>query len=111
MDAPFAKILSILFGDDFDKLLGILTFLMCFGSLNAWILFSGQIARSASSENMLPKIFKKENKNGAPNASLWIGAIGTIALLFLQKSPIIGDKIAKFLDMSVIIYVALYVGY
>lgn len=106
--APFSKMLIILFGGSFDKVFGILTFIMCYGSLNAWVLFSGQIARSAALEGMMPKSFAKLNKNGSPAKALWCSSIGTIAVLFLQKSPLIGDKISKFLDMSVIIYIALY---
>ncbi len=106
--APFAKVMVVLFGGSFDKLIGILTFIMCYGSLNAWIFFGGQIAKSAAEENMLPSSFKKLNKYGAPGKALWTGTIGTITILFLQKSPMFGDKIGKFLDMSVIIYIVLY---
>jgi APA family basic amino acid/polyamine antiporter len=107
--APFSRILVELFsGHSFDKLIGIITFIMCYGSLNAWVFFSGQIARSAAKEHMFPELFKKLNKNGAPVYALWISALGTIILLFLQKSPLFGDKIGKFVDMSVVIYIALY---
>jgi len=109
IDAPFAKIMVVLFGGSYDKLIGLLTFIMCYGSLNAWVFFSGQIAESAAKENIFPPFFKKLNKYGAPGNALWTGTIGTIIILFLQKSPLFGDKIGKFLDMSVIIYVVLYI--
>lgn len=107
--APFAKVMVVLFGGSFDKLIGFLTFIMCYGSLNAWIFFSGQIAKSAAEENMLPLFFKKLNKYGSPSNALWTGSLGTIVILFLQKSSLFGDKIGKFLDMSVIIYIVLYI--
>lgn len=107
--APFAKVMVVLFGGSFDKLIGFLTFIMCYGSLNAWIFFSGQIAKSAAEENMLPPFFKKLNKYGSPSNALWTGSFGTIVILFLQKSSLFGDKIGKFLDMSVIIYIVLYI--
>ena len=106
--APFAKVMVALFGGSFDKLIGFVTFLMCFGSLNAWVFFSGQIAKSAADENIFPSCFKKLNKFGAPGRALWTGSIGTIVILFLQKSPLFGDKIGRFLDMSVLIYIVLY---
>lgn len=106
--APFAYIMVKLFGNGYDKIIGIVTFLMCAGSLNAWVLFSGQIAETAAASHVFPKIFSKKNKNGAPYYALWISAIGTIVILFLQKTDYIGDKIVKFLDMSVIVYVFLY---
>lgn len=107
--APFAKVMVVLFGGSFDKLIGFLTFIMCYGSLNAWIFFSGQIAKSAAEGNMLPPFFKKLNKYGSPSNALWTGSLGTIVILFLQKSSLFGDKIGKFLDMSVIIYIVLYI--
>lgn len=107
--APFAYIMVKLFGVGYDKLIGIITFIMCAGSLNAWVLFSGQISESAARERVFPSIFQKENKKGAPYCALWISAIGTILILFLQKTDYIGDKIVKFLDMSVIVYIFLYV--
>ncbi|MBR1479913.1 MAG: amino acid permease [Alphaproteobacteria bacterium] len=106
--APFAKIMVTLFGGAYDKLIGAITFVMCYGSLNAWIFFSGQIAKSAADENIFPAFFKKPNKHGAPGRALWTGTFGTIVILFLQKSPLFGDKIGSFLDMSVIIYILLY---
>lgn len=106
--APFAKIMVTLFGGAYDKLIGAITFIMCYGSLNAWIFFSGQIAKSAADENIFPAFFKKPNKHGAPGRALWTGTLGTIIILFLQKSPLFGDKIGSFLDMSVIIYILLY---
>ncbi len=106
--APFSHVMVTLFGGSFDKLIGVLTFLMCYGSLNAWVLFSGQIARSAASEGMMPKFFNRLNKNGAPANALWLSSLGTILILFILKSPLIGDKIVKLLDMSIVVYVTLY---
>ena len=106
--APYAQAMTILFGGGFDKLFGSIVALMCIGSLNAWVLFSGQIARSAADEGMMPKSFGKLNKNGAPSKALWVSAIGTIVILFVQKTPLIGDKIDKFLGIASDLYVVLY---
>lgn len=106
--APFAHIMTVLFGGGYEKAIGLMTFVMCAGSLNAWVLFSGHIARSAASEKIFPAVFKKLNKKGAPSTSLWISALGTILLLFLQKTSL-ASKLDEFVSMSVIIYVMLYV--
>jgi APA family basic amino acid/polyamine antiporter len=106
--APFAKIMMTLFGGAYEKTVGMLTFLMCAGSLNAWVLFSGQIAKSAASQKMFPKIFEKTNSREAPVYGLWISAFGTIILLFLQKIEGIGQRMDELVSISVIIYVVLY---
>ncbi|MDR2769401.1 MAG: amino acid permease [Puniceicoccales bacterium] len=106
--APFAKILLLLFGGTYNNLIGITTFLICIGSLNAWVFFSGQIAQSAAKEDIFPGIFAKLNHHGAPGCALWTSAIGTGVILLLQKSPLFADKINAFLDMSIVVYIALY---
>jgi APA family basic amino acid/polyamine antiporter len=107
--APFSRILLTIFsGYSFDKVIGVITFIMCYGSLNAWVFFSGQIARSAAVEKMFPATFGKLNKKKAPSQALWISAIGTIVLLILQKTSLFQDKIGKFVEMSVVVYIVLY---
>ena len=106
--APFAQIMVRLFGGSYDKVISMITFIMCYGSLNAWVFFSGQIAKTAAEEKIFPATFGKLNRHGAPSNALLISLIGTIVILFLQKSPIFEDKIGKFLDMSVLIYIVLY---
>ncbi len=106
--APFAQIMVRLFGGSSEKVIGLVTFVMCYGSLNAWVFFSGQIAKTAAEENIFPKFFAKKNKYHAPSNALLTAFLGTVVILFLQKSSLFEDKIGKFLDMSVLIYVVLY---
>jgi APA family basic amino acid/polyamine antiporter len=107
--APFSKMLLILFdGHSFDKIVGIVTFLMCYGSLNAWVFFSGQIAKTAAEQKMFPKFFQRLNKHGSPGNALWLAAAGTIVLLILQETTMLADGISKFVEMSVIVYIVLY---
>lgn len=56
------------------------------GCLNGWILFSGQIPMAASKDKLFPKIFGKENKNGAPVMSLIIGSILTSGIMLMNLS-------------------------
>lgn len=106
--APFAHVMVVLFGGSYEKLIGALTFVMCFGSLNAWVLFSGQIARSAAVDGLLPKFFGKLNKNEAPANAFWISALGTIFILCVLKLPGIKNHIETILEMSVVVYIAIY---
>lgn len=106
--APFAVVLGKLLGGNYDKIIGILTFIMCYGSLNAWILFGGKLSQTAADENMFPAIFGKTNKAGSPSISLWIAAIGTIVILAVLEFTTYKDALSNFLDMSVIMYVVLY---
>ncbi len=106
--APFAAVLNSLLGGSYEKLIGVLTFIMCYGSLNAWVLFSGQIAQSASNEKVFPKLFGRTSDNGTPTTALWYACFGTIAILIINEATPFGSTLSEFLDMSVIIYLALY---
>ncbi len=108
VSAPFAQVMVQIFGGSYDKIIGLITFIMCYGSLNAWVFFSGQIAKTAADEQIFPKFFAKTNKYNAPSNALMTAFLGTVVILFLQKSPLFEDKISKFLDMSVLIYIVLY---
>jgi APA family basic amino acid/polyamine antiporter len=107
VSAPLARIMLTLFGGGYDKFLGLLTFIMCAGSLNAWVLFSGQIGKSAAIEGIFPATFGKLNSKGSPVNGLVISGLGTVVLLVLQKT-VLKDGIGQFIDMSVIVYVFLY---
>ena len=106
--APFAVVLGKLLGGNYDKIIGILTFIMCYGSLNAWILFSGKLSQTAANENIFPAIFGKSNKAGSPTISLWIAALGTIFILAILEFTKYKNALSDFLDMSVVMYVVLY---
>ena len=106
--APFAQVMVVLFGGSFEKALGILTFIMCFGSLNAWVFFSGQIARTASLEGMMPKSIGVLNKNNSPAKALWVSAMGTVFILCVLKLPVLKGCVEAILNMSVVVYIALY---
>ena len=106
--APFAEVLGRLIGGSYDTLIGTLTFVMCYGSLNAWVLFSGKLSQTAARENMFPKIFGKSNKANSPTFSLCIAALGTIIILAILECTNLKDAMTNFLDMSVVMYIVLY---
>ena len=106
--APLAVVLGKLIGGTYDKIIGLLTFLMCCGSLNAWVLFSGKLAQSASNEGLFPEIFGKTNKNGSAYISLIIAGFGTICVLAILEFTPYKNTFSDFLDMSVIMYIVLY---
>lgn len=56
------------------------------GCLNGWIQFSGQVPMAASLDNLFPKIFKKQNKNGSPAMGIIIGSLLTSAILLMNLS-------------------------
>jgi len=84
--SPFADA-AILIGGDFGGYFvagGIA--ISAIGCLNGWILFTGQIPMAASQDKLFPKIFGKENKNGAPAKGLIIGGLLTSFIMLMNLS-------------------------
>ncbi len=107
-NAPYAIATQIIFGQGWDFIIAALAFVACIGTLNAWILTSGQIAFEASKDGLFPPIFSKTNKLGAPSASLMITLIISIFLLVLTLTPNILEQMNMIIDLSVMTFLLVY---
>ncbi len=56
------------------------------GALNGWILITSQMSMAMSRDHLFPKIFRRENKNGAPVYGLVIGSLLTSGLMLMNLS-------------------------
>lgn len=99
--SPFADA-AILIGGDFGGYFvagGIA--IAAIGCLNGWILFTGQIPMAASQDKLFPKIFGKENKNGAPAMGLILGSLLTTVVMLMNLSDGLVDQF-KFIAEIVV---------
>ena len=108
--APYVEAATIMFGGGWNKVIAIVAFISCIGTLNAWVLTSGQIAAEASKEGLFPAFFAKTNKAGAPYVSLLIALVCTQILLFLTLTPNILEQLNKIIDLSVSIFLFIYLA-
>lgn len=89
MTAPYVDVSQILFGGDWYILMAIITSIVCIGTLNAWVLTSGQIALGLAQDKLLPPNFAVLNKFDAPKLGIVLSCMGTIPfLIFLDASSI-----------------------
>lgn len=107
--APFADVAKILFGGNWDKVFAVVAAIVCLGTLNAWILTSGQIALGAAKDNLFPKIFLKQNKFEAPVAAIAISCIGIIPFLFFSMSDDLSTQLEIIIDVSVTAFLYVYI--
>ena len=67
--APFADAAQIIFGGNWYLLISIAAAIVCLGTLNAWVLTSGQIALGAANDGHFPQFFAVKilmaHQNGA----------------------------------------------
>jgi len=81
---PFADAGQIIAGDFMGYFVAAGAAIAGIGSLNGWILLSGQLPMATAQDHMFPKIFKRENSSGAPYIGLFIGS-GLTSLLVLMN--------------------------
>lgn len=82
--APFADAGKIIGGEFAGYFVAAGAAIAALGCLNGWILLSGQLPMATAKDNMFPKVFKKENKNGAPYLGLVIGSLLTSVVLLMN---------------------------
>ncbi|MFO1257712.1 MAG: amino acid permease [Gammaproteobacteria bacterium] len=106
--APYVDAAQKLFGGRWHLIVSAMASIVCIGTLNAWVLSSGQIALGLSQDGYLPKFFGIRNQSDAPAYSLMISAIGIIPLLILTANESLSRQITLIIDFSVTAFLYVY---
>ncbi len=107
-NAPYVRAAQILFGGKWDILIAVISCVACLGTLNAWVLTSGQIAYGAAKDKLLPKIFGNVNKNNSPYLSIILSFLGTVPILFITLDKNLISQVNAVLDFSVTAFLFIY---
>jgi APA family basic amino acid/polyamine antiporter len=62
------------------------------GVLNGWILITGQISMATAKDNLFPRIFKRENKKGAPVLGFIIGGVLSSIVMLMNYTEGLVDQ-------------------
>ena len=87
--SPFALTAAYIFGNWAGEVVSVMAIIACLGSLNGWVLMHGQIARSASHDRLLPRVFGILNRYGSPYLGLLITAAVMSVMLIVTVEPTI----------------------
>lgn len=109
-NAPYVDATRLLFGGNWYYLISAIAAVICIGTLNAWILTSGQIALGNAEDGLFPKIFGIKNKHNAPYFSILISAIGLCPLLVITSSLDFAEQLTKTIDISVLCFLYVYIA-
>lgn len=105
---PYAFIISQVGGGWWAKMVSFIIFIVCLGTLNSWLLASGQIAVIAARENLFPSFFGRINRYQSPVAGLLI----TTALLFIGMVMLnfweVHTQINALITFSTILFIMIY---
>lgn len=106
--APYADTARFMWGGNWYLVISFIAAIVCLGTLNAWVLASGQIALGLAQDRLLPPAFAKTNKQGAPFFALLISSAGILPLLFLIKNQNLAQQINTIVDFSVTSFLFVY---
>lgn len=108
--APYVDGAHIIFGGSWHVAVSVLAAIVCIGTLNAWVLASGQIVLGLAEGNLMPKFFAVKNTQDSPVNGLIVSSLGIIPLLFLTADKNIATQITTIIDFSVIAFLFVYLA-
>lgn len=109
-NAPYVDATQLIFGGKWHLIISLIAAIICIGTLNAWVLTSGQIALGLAEDRLLPAFLAKKNKNGAPVWSVLISCIGILPLLIITANENLSAQITEIIDFSVIAFLFVYLA-
>lgn len=108
--APYIDATNLIFGGEWHLIIAIIASIICIGTLNAWMLASGQIALGLAEDKLLPVLFTKQNKKHAPTYGLLLSCLGIIPFLFLMMKHSVAKQLSTLIDDSVTAFLFVYLA-
>ncbi|MEK6734415.1 MAG: amino acid permease [Pseudomonadota bacterium] len=106
--APYVDVAQRIFGGHWHMFIAVAASIVCIGTLNAWVLVSGQISLGLAEDKMLPSIFAKRNKYNAPYFSIILSSLSMVPLLILTSNNTTAGQVAEVIDFSVTSFLFIY---
>ena len=100
--APFAEAGKIIGGEYAGYFVAAGAAISGIGALNGWILIVSQIPMAAAKDKMFPRVFKKENKNGAPILGLIIGSLLSSMVMLMNFTEGLVTQFTFIVNLSVL---------
>lgn len=108
--APYVDAIKMIFPGNGYLIVSIIAFIVCVGSLNAWVLSSGQVALGLAEDGLMPKFFAKKNIYDSPFWGILISSLGTLLLLIFTSKNNFSKQITSIIDFSVISFLFVYLA-
>jgi basic amino acid/polyamine antiporter, APA family len=89
--APFADAAASIWGEEARYLIAGGAVISTFGALNGYILIQGQMPMAAARDQLFPRIFAKENKNGTPAIGIVISSVLVSVLMSMNFTRNLAD--------------------
>ncbi|PKA82642.1 amino acid/polyamine/organocation transporter (APC superfamily) [Ulvibacter sp. MAR_2010_11] len=99
--APFAEAANLIGGEYSGYFVAIGVIISGLGVLNGWILVTGQVPLATAKDNLFPRIFKRENKKGAPIFGLIIGSVLSSIVMLMNFTEGLVDQFTFIAEITV----------
>jgi APA family basic amino acid/polyamine antiporter len=103
-------LLGYVWGPEFSYLAHWITALLCFGSLNSWLLASGQVAYTAAANGLFPSLFHQSNRFNAPIRGVQVTTACLAGCVLLLQSQSLSHQIDSLINLSVSFFIAIYLA-
>jgi APA family basic amino acid/polyamine antiporter len=104
----YSVLLGIMGGAHWSKMISLLTFVMCAGTLNSWILASGQVAMTASQDGIFPSFFGKKNAQQSPTTAIFLTTMLLLFCVTLLQSRTLQQQINELISLSNTLFFVIY---
>lgn len=108
--APYVDAAQIMFGGNWHLAISLIASVVCIGTLNAWMIASGQIVLGLAQDKLMPAFFARTNKNNAPYGGILTSCFGILPLLILTANDNISHQISSIIDFSVTAFLFIYLA-
>ncbi|MEO8671673.1 MAG: amino acid permease [Tahibacter sp.] len=89
--APFADAVSSMFGSGAGRATALIAAVACLGTLNGWVLLSGQLPLAVARDGLFPAVFARTNAHGTPQAAFIIGSVlSSVLVIAKYTSSMVG---------------------
>jgi APA family basic amino acid/polyamine antiporter len=97
-----------MFGGHWHLIISVIAAIICLGTLNAWVLTSGQIILGFAEDGYVTSFFARKNKYDAPQNGLIVSSLGVVPLLFLTANQSLAEQITTIIDIAVVAFLFVY---
>lgn len=108
--APYVDAARLIWGGNWHLVISLIASIVCVGTLNAWMLSSGQIALGLAQDGLMPGCFAQKNRYDAPFYGILVSFVGIVPLLILTSNESLTQQMTMIIDFSVLSFLFVYMS-
>jgi arginine:agmatine antiporter len=107
--APFADAVRIVLGPGAAALVALAALLKTLGTLGGQVLCTAQTGKAGAERGLFPAVFGRVDRAGIPVLNHLLVAVLMSGVVFMTKSPTLGEQFGKLIDVSTTLCLLFYI--